>query len=96
MVIYGWNEKGWLVQNSWGPLWGNKGTCILPFDTEFNSVWGVIDQESPMQKMIIKPTYTVKKFGYKTIGFLGVIVEAFKKAFIIIAEKVTELLKKDR
>ena len=32
MVIYGWNEKGWLVQNSWGLGWGTLGTCVIPYD----------------------------------------------------------------
>ena len=32
IMIYGWNETGWLVQNSWGSYWGKKGTFILPFE----------------------------------------------------------------
>ena len=36
MVIYGWNEKGWLFQNSWGPLWGNRGRAILPYSTSIH------------------------------------------------------------
>lgn len=43
VVIYGWNEKGWLVQNSWGSLWGNKGRFIIPFDFKFNEMWGITD-----------------------------------------------------
>lgn len=43
IVIYGWNAKGWLVQNSWGSLWGNKGRFIIPFNFEFNETWGITD-----------------------------------------------------
>lgn len=46
MVCYGWNEKGWKIQNSWGIGWGKMGKAILPFDTNFVEVWGVIDQEN--------------------------------------------------
>jgi C1A family cysteine protease len=43
VVIYGWNETGWLVQNSWGTAWGNKGRFIIPFDFDFNEMWGITD-----------------------------------------------------
>lgn len=46
MVCYGWNEKGWKIQNSWGIGWGKFGKAILPFDTKFVEVWGVVDQEN--------------------------------------------------
>ena len=43
IVIYGWNEKGWLCQNSWGGNWGNKGRFIIPFDFKFIEMWGITD-----------------------------------------------------
>ena len=43
IVIYGWNEKGWLCQNSWGGNWGNKGRFIIPYNFEFTEMWGVTD-----------------------------------------------------
>ena len=43
VVIYGWNEKGWLAQNSWSGNWGNKGRFIIPFDFDFNEMWGITD-----------------------------------------------------
>ncbi len=30
--IVGYNEVGFLVQNSWGPEWGHKGFATLPYD----------------------------------------------------------------
>lgn len=44
MYIYGWNQKGWLVGNSWGTRWGNNGSCILPFDEPINERWGIEDK----------------------------------------------------
>lgn len=80
MVIYGWNEKGWLIQNSWGKTWGNKGTCILPYDTDFNSVWGVIDENSELQVIIKKPS-EVMNMVYKLLSILMSIGYEFRKLF---------------
>lgn len=43
VFIYGWNEKGWLVQNSWGYLYGGDGRFTIPFDFKFNEMWGITD-----------------------------------------------------
>lgn len=51
IVIYGWNKKGWLCQNSWGGNWGNKGRFIIPFDFKFNEMWGITDNITDDIKM---------------------------------------------
>ena len=38
-AIVGYNEVGFLVQNSWGPDWGNGGFATLPYDDWFDSVY---------------------------------------------------------
>ena len=43
MVIYGWNEQGWKILNSWGLGWGNRGRAILPYDVPLREAWGIID-----------------------------------------------------
>ena len=45
VVIFGWNDRGWLVQNSWGSSWGDGGRFIIPFNFEFNEVWGTEDTD---------------------------------------------------
>lgn len=52
VVIYGWNEKGWLAQNSWGGNWGNKGRFIIPFEFNLNEMWGITDN---ITEDIVKP-----------------------------------------
>lgn len=32
MLVYGWNEQGWIGQNSYGEDWGNDGFFVLPYD----------------------------------------------------------------
>ena len=53
MLLYGWNDKGWKVQNSWGTSWGNRGTCIIPYDMPIHEAWAVVDN--------IKDGLTLKK-----------------------------------
>ena len=44
MVCYGWDQRGWKIQNSWGNRWGTAGRTILPFNTKFVEVWGIADE----------------------------------------------------
>lgn len=46
MVCYGWNSRGWKIQNSWGAAWGSLGRTILPFNTKFVEVWGIADEKN--------------------------------------------------
>lgn len=46
MVIYGWNEHGWLVHNSWGTWWGNCGQFILPYAYKIREAWSIVDDEN--------------------------------------------------
>ena len=55
MVIYGWNEKGWLVRNSWGKEWGDNGNCIIPFDIKFKEIWGIKDAITDSDLVLNKP-----------------------------------------
>ena len=41
VILYGWNEKGFLLQNSWGRDWGIEGRAILPYDYEIDSAWAL-------------------------------------------------------
>lgn len=60
MVIYGWNERGWKVQNSWGAGWGNKGTAVWPYYYRIREAYAIIDEEtSPIT--IHKPFATKNK-----------------------------------
>lgn len=48
MVIVGWDEDGWIFQNSWGKNWGEKGYGHLPYDYIIKECWGItIDLNLP-------------------------------------------------
>ena len=46
IVIYGYNETGFLCQNSWGKNWGNKGRFVLPYSIKVREARGLIDLEN--------------------------------------------------
>lgn len=52
VFIYGWDSRGWLVQNSWGELYGWDGRFVIPFDFDFVEMWGVADD---ITEGIVKP-----------------------------------------
>lgn len=68
VILYGWNEHGWLMQNSWGITWGKKGRCIVPFTFDFAEAWGVTDEI--INENLIRPVnnWFIKVF-YKVINF---------------------------
>jgi hypothetical protein len=74
VFIYGWNEKGWLVQNSWGKLYGWDGRFILPFDFQLNEMWGIADD---ITEEFIKP----KRNAWLDIIYkiINAFVNVFKK-----------------
>lgn len=72
MVIYGWNEIGWKVQNSWGVLWGNGGNVVIPYDVPLKEVWGIKDAEATGSLVLNKPFNT--KIGAKIAKVLNCII----------------------
>lgn len=63
MVIYGWNELGWKIQNSWGKNWANDGRAILPYDVKIREAWGIIDTLTHTETNVVKP-YNSKIGGW--------------------------------
>ena len=41
VIICGYDERGWLIQNSWGKDWAEDGKAILPNDYEIDSAWAL-------------------------------------------------------
>ena len=61
MVCYGWDQKGWKIQNSWGATWGTLGRTTLPFSTKFVEIWGLMDEDNnKADGLEIKRPYNTK------------------------------------
>ena len=66
VMVYGWNEHGWLCQNSWGRLWEGNGKFVFPFSSKFREAWAFIDADN---EAIIKPHRNkILDFCYKIIN----------------------------
>ena len=70
MVIYGWDSRGWKVQNSWGTWWGTQGKAVIPYDVKITELWTVTDDV--IEGMNIKKPYSTE-LGMK----LAKIINAF-------------------
>lgn len=89
MVIYGWNQYGWKVQNSWGTQWGDKGRFILPYKVKLKEAWGIKDATSNSSLTIKKPfSSTFGKNVAKTLNKILIF-------FYDIVNKVKETFKKE-
>lgn len=68
VMIYGWNEKGLLCQNSWGKLWGDGGRFILPYSIPVAEAKGLVDE---VDDSIIAPKRNAfLDIIYKIINFI--------------------------
>ena len=77
MVIYGWNKKGWLVQNSWGDDWGRAGRGVIPYDFKITEAWGGVDTSINSRPDLIKPFST--QLGDAIAKVINTVVNWFVK-----------------
>jgi hypothetical protein len=76
VLFIGWTKDGWLVQNSWGYLYGGDGKFILPFSFKLNEAWGVTDD--------ITDITTPKRNKWLDVLYklINAVVKLFKGAFM--------------
>lgn len=67
IVCYGWNKSGFLIQNSWGSVWGNKGCFILPYEYEITESWMLTPDSNKVQK---PEMYFIRKILQSLINML--------------------------
>lgn len=76
-VIYGYNEQGFLCQNSWGKLWGNNGRFILPYDFKIREARGLIDLENDV--FVVPPKKTgLVKIIFKILNYIINLIRKLK------------------
>lgn len=77
VVIYGWDERGWLVHNSWGTGWGQKGKFVVPFDFKWREAWAVTDNLRSGDIIIPQDNWFIKVFS----GVINWVVNFFRDIF---------------
>lgn len=76
VICYGWNETGFLIQNSWGVTWGKKGVFILPYEYEITEAWSINVGDEDTYDIITPPKYFVLR------EFAMLFVKLFNKLFV--------------
>ncbi len=74
VMVYGFNDEGWLCQNSWGKNWGDNGRFVLPYKYGFREAWSFVDaKNSDIHKPKRNKFFNVV---YKIVNFIA---NLFKK-----------------
>lgn len=74
MYVYGWDEIGWKIANSWGDDWGVNGCFILPYEMGMAECWAVVDD-------IIEGAYIKKPFSSKPGKIIAKIINKICNVF---------------
>lgn len=65
VMIYGYDSRGWLIQNSWGTGYAGDGRFVMPYSYKFNESWGVVDNITDDNLIKVKKTNAFLNWIYK-------------------------------
>ena len=68
VMICGWNEKGWICQNSWGRTWNGEGKFIYPFGEQFTELWSFVDAANA--DVVVPKNNHWLNYIYKLINYI--------------------------
>ena len=69
VVIYGWDETGFLCQNSWGKFWGKLGYFHIRYqDNLIAEARAIVDYDNPKDDALVAPTPVMPKYVYHLVN----------------------------
>lgn len=68
IMICGYNEEGWLCQNSWGKHWNGDGQFVYPHTEKLTEAWSFVDADS--EDVIIPVKNNWLNYFYKILNFI--------------------------
>ena len=68
IMICGYNEEGWLCQNSWGRTWNGDGHFVYPYSEKLAEAWSFVDADS--EDIIIPVNNNWLDYFYKILNFI--------------------------
>ena len=77
ILIIGWNKDGWIIQNSWGRLYGGDGRFILPYAFPLGEKWGTIDDY--VEEIIVTKPRINSKIAILINATINFLLKIFKK-----------------
>ena len=73
VIIVGWDDQGWIIQNSWGKSWGNNGRAVISYNAPIKELWGCTDTIINGVKLV-KPN--------KLVRLIRTLINILKNIFI--------------
>lgn len=71
VFVYGYDERGWLVQNSWGANYAGDGRFVYAYTTDFNEAWGVTDDIVNSDDIILPSKNPLMLLMYKLCNVIA-------------------------
>lgn len=62
VVIVGWNDKGWIIENSWGSTWADTARATVPYDYSGLQSYGYATYDLPNGWQTQNQDYQTKYF----------------------------------
>ena len=70
IMIVGWNENGFICQNSWGKDFGNEGRFILPYRIKIEEAKGIKDSSVTDENIVVPKRNAFLDFIYKILNWI--------------------------
>ena len=72
IMLIGWNEDGWICQNSWGKSFGNCGRFVIPYSVTIEEAKGIKDSsvgdDTNSEDIIVPKTNFILNYLYKLLN----------------------------